>query len=385
MRIAYLDCFAGISGDMLLGALVDAGLPLEALRGDLDKLGLAEFQLRARKVHRHGISATKVDVVVAEKGDHRHLADVLEIIDRSGVPDAVKGRAGTIFERLARAEAEVHGTTMDRVHFHEVGAVDAIVDVVGAVVGLERLGVERIYASTLRLGRGLTHSAHGSIPVPAPAVVALCRGLPTERTDIPFELVTPTGAAILTVLATEIGAPVLMRTEQVGYGAGERDPDQVPNVLRIEIGDAEAELQADAPTLIETNIDDMTPEVYGYLVDRLLSEGARDAFLTPIVMKKGRPGVVVSVLADPGEVSHLVEILLGETTTLGVRLTRVNRRTVPRRPGTVETPFGPVVVKVSEFGGRTRVTPEYDDCARIARERDVPILEVYRAVTRAEA
>ena len=385
MRLAYFDCHAGISGDMILGALVDAGLRIEALQRELDKLGLERIRLRAGKVQRHGIAATKVDVAAGEGQHHRRLNDVLNIIDAADIPSRARRRAGAIFRRLAEAEAEVHGISVERVHFHEVGAADAIADIVGAVIGLEQLGVERIYASPLRFGRGTTRSAHGVLPVPVPAVVALCREVPTERTDIPFELVTPTGAAVLTTLAQQIGAgtpPFL--TRQIGYGAGSRDLDEVPNLLRVEIGDSDALLQKDALNLIETNIDDMTPEIYGYLIERLLAGGARDAYLTPVIMKKGRPGVVLSVLADPERTQSATGLIFRETTTLGVRIRRVERQTVSRRTEVVETAFGPVTVKVADYGGRTRFAPEFEDCARIANEQGVPILDVYRAASSAD-
>ena len=383
MKVAYIDCFAGISGDMMLGALVDAGLSLDALRTELAKLRLHEFELRSQKVKKHGISATKVDVIAEEGHVHRHLKDIVDIIEGSGISDKAKQQATSIFQRLAEAEAEVHGTSVDSVHFHEVGAVDAIVDVVGAAVGLDLLGVEKIYASGLRFGRGSTRGSHGAMPIPVPAVVALCKGLPAERTDIPFELVTPTGAAILTTLACKIGERVMFRTESIGYGAGYRDLEQLPNLLRLEIGECDTGLQEDAPILIETNIDDMTPEIYGYLVDLLLTEGARDAYLTPLVMKKGRPGVMLSVLAEPPAVQRLTDIVFRETTTLGVRISQVNRQIIPRHSATVETDYGTVAVKVAEYARRTRVSPEFEDCARIAREQNLPILEVYNAVARA--
>ncbi len=379
MKIAYFDCTAGISGDMILGALVDAGLPLETLRKELDKLGLHEFELRAQKVEKHGISGTKVDVIAEEGHVHRHLKDVLNIINNSSVSDRAKKKAGDIFRRLAEAEAQVHGVSIEQVHFHEVGAVDAIVDVVGAVIGLDLLGIEAIYASTLRFGSGTTRGAHGAMPIPVPAVVALCKGLPARRTDIPFELVTPTGAAILTTLATSIGQPMTLRTETVGYGAGSRNLDQVPNLLRIEVGEQVTDLETDAPTLIETNIDDMNPEVYGYLVDRLLAEGARDAYLTPIIMKKGRPGIQLSVLADPDRVSPLTDLVLRETTTLGVRFSRVTRQMLPRTQETVETAYGPIRVKIADPDGLHRAKPEYEDCARLAREKNIPLLDNYKA------
>ena len=381
MRLAYFDCYAGVSGDMILGALVDAGLCIQMLQKELDKLNLKEVCLRAGKVHRHGIAATKVDVVAGEEHVHRRLKDVLGIINAAGISSRAKRQSGAIFRRLAEAEAEVHGVSVERVHFHEVGAIDAIADIAGAVIGLELLGVERVCASSLRFGRGTTRSSHGILPIPVPAVLALCRDVPAERTDIPCELVTPTGAAILTTLADQIGARLSFRTRQIGYGAGSRDMDQIPNLLRLEIGESESCLRTDALTLIETNIDDMTPEIYGYLIDRLLSEGARDAYLTPLIMKKGRPGVMLSVLADPANTQSVTDLIFRETTTLGVRLRRVERQTISRRTEVVETAFGPVTVKVANYGGRTRIAPEYEDCARIASEQGVPILEVYRAAS----
>ena len=385
MRLAYFDCHAGVSGDMILGALVDAGLQVEALQRELDKLGLEGVVLQGGRVKRHGIAATKVDVVAEVGHHHRRLQDVLGIIDAADISNGAKRQARAIFRRLAEAEAEVHGISVDRVHFHEVGAADAIADIAGAVIGLERLGVERVYASRLRFGRGTTRSAHGVLPVPVPAVVALCRDVAAERTEIPYELVTPTGAAILTTLAEQIGAvPPPFRTRRIGYGAGSRDMDQIPNLLRLEIGESESSLQTDTLTLIETNIDDMSPEIYGFLIDRLFTEGARDAYLTPVIMKKGRPGVVLSVLADPDRTQSFTDLIFRETTTLGVRIRRVERQTISRRREVVETAFGPVAVKVASYAGGTRLAPEFEDCARIASEQDVPILEVYRAASNAD-
>lgn len=379
MRLAHFDCHAGISGDMILGALVDAGLSIEVLQGELDKLRLDGVRLQAARVHRHGIAATKIDVVAKEGHAHRGLNDVLRILDGADISSRARQQAGDIFRRLAEAEAEVHGISVDRVQFHEVGAADAIADIAGAVIGLEHLGVERVYASPLRFGHGTTRSCHGVLPVPVPAVVALCRDVPARRTDVPFELVTPTGAAILTTLAEQIGVSPPFRTRRIGYGAGSRDLDQLPNLLRLEIGDSGSFPQTDTVTLIETNIDDMTPEIYGYVIDRLLADGARDAYLTPIIMKKGRPGVMLSVLADPDRTQSVTDRIFRETTTLGVRIRRIDRQTVSRRSEIVETSFGPVTVKVADYGGRTRIAPEYEDCARIAKERDVPVLDVYRA------
>ena len=380
MKVAYFDCFAGISGDMTLGALVDAGLSFAALKSELDKLSVREFTLSQRRVEKHGIAGTKIDVNAREGHVHRHLKDVLEIINNSAISASAKEKAARVFQKLAEAEAKIHGTTIEAVHFHEVGAVDAIVDVVGAIVGLELLGIEAIYASKFRFGSGHTRGAHGAMPVPVPAVVEMTKGFPTERTDIPYELVTPTGAALLTALASNIGETIQLRTESTGYGAGTRDVEQVPNLLRVEIGELVTDTQTDTPVLLETNIDDMTPEIYGYLIDRLLEAGARDAFLTPVIMKKGRPGIQLTVLADPNKETELTELIFSETTTLGIRRLPVQRHILERRTDTVQTPYGPIRVKIADLGGKQRITPEYDDCARIAREQQVPILDVYKSV-----
>ena len=380
MKVAYFDCFAGISGDMTLGALVDAGLSFAALKSELDKLSVREFTLSQRRVEKHGIAGTKIDVNAREGHVHRHLKDVLEIINNSAISASAKEKAARVFQKLAEAEAKIHGTTIEAVHFHEVGAVDAIVDVVGAIIGLELLEIEAIYASKFRFGSGHTRGAHGAMPVPVPAVVEMTKGFPAERTDIPYELVTPTGAAILTALASNIGETIQLRTESTGYGAGTRDVEQVPNLLRVEIGELVADPRTDTLVLLETNIDDMTPEIYGYLIDRLLEAGARDAFLTPVIMKKGRPGIQLTVLADPNKETELTELIFSETTTLGIRRLPVQRHVLERRTDTVQTPYGPVRVKIADIGGKQRITPEYDDCARIAREKQVPILDVYKAV-----
>ena len=380
MKVAYFDCFAGISGDMTLGALVDAGLSFSVLKSELDKLSVREFTLSQRRVEKHGIAGTKIDVNAREGHVHRHLKDVLEIINSSAISASAKEKAARVFQKLAEAEAKIHGTTIEAVHFHEVGAVDAIVDVVGAIVGLEILGIEAIYASKFRFGSGHTRGAHGAMPVPVPAVVEMTKGFPSERTDIPYELVTPTGAALLTALASNIGETIQLRTESTGYGAGTRDVEQVPNLLRVEIGERVADPRTDLPVLLETNIDDMIPEIYGYLIDRLLEAGARDAFLTPVIMKKGRPGIQLTVLADPNKETELTELIFSETTTLGIRRLPVQRHILERRTDTVQTPYGPIRVKIADIGGKQRITPEYDDCVRIAREKQVPILDVYKAV-----
>ncbi len=384
MKIAYFDCFSGISGDMILGAWVDAGLSLKDLSDALSGLSVSGFKLEQEKTERHQIMGTKIHVVTEHEHAHRHLSDIVTILDESALSETAKEQSKQIFRRLAEAEAKVHGSTPEQVHFHEVGAVDAIVDIVGAVVGAELLGVQEIYASTLRLGTGITKSMHGKIPVPVPATVELLRGVPVQHTDIRAELVTPTGAAILTTLAKEFGQAPLFRTERIGYGAGTRELEEVPNLLRVQIGETREDLEEDHSVLIETNIDDMTPEITGYVMDKLLSEGAKDVYVTPVMMKKGRPGMLLSVLTDPASTTRISEVLFRETTTLGVRLSEVDRLKVHRCERTVDTAFGPVRTKVGRFGGREQAMPEFDDCARIAKERGVPILEVYRAAERGQ-
>ena len=380
----------------MLGALVDAGLDLPDLQADIDRLGVGA-SLRASSVDRCGIRATRVEVDIdgqsmtpqreqhMHKGGrghgahehHTHLRDILATIDASFVDIETKQTATRVFRRLTEAEAEVHGTAPADVHLHEVGALDALVDVVGAVAGLHLLGIDEIHASPLRFGTSITLCAHGRYPVPVPGVLALCRGVPTEQTDIRAELVTPTGAAIITTLARSFGSPPPFRQQAVGYGAGSRDLEAIPNLVRLRIG--ESDRASEKLTLIEANIDDMNPEVYGYLFDRLLEQGARDVYATPVFMKKGRPGNVLSVLADTATFDLLATTILQETTTTGLRHYSVERRVLEREVRSVETPFGEVGVKFSYLDGHRRAAPEYEDCARLAKKHQIPLLSVYEA------
>ena len=402
MKIAYFDCFSGISGDMVLGALLDAGLDLALLNDEIAQLGLGDLTVKSEKTARHAIAATYAQVhiggesVAARDEDHldlsdkdhshhhhhhHHLEELTGRISASGLDDSVKEQSIRIFERLAAAEAEVHGLSPTEVHLHEVGALDALVDVVGAVAGLRLLGIDEIHSSPLRFGTGFTRCAHGRYPVPVPGVLALCHGVPTEQTDIRAELVTPTGAAIITTLASSFGAQPPLRQSAVGYGAGSRDLEAVPNLLRVRLG--ESERPSEDLVLIEANIDDMNPEVYGYLFEALLERGARDVYATPVFMKKGRPGNVLSVLADVTKLDELSAIILRETTTLGLRYHSVLRRILEREIRSVDTPFGTIRVKFSHLDGRQRAAPEYEDCARLAREHQVPLLSVYEAASAA--
>ncbi len=399
--IIYLDCFSGISGDMLLGALLDAGLPLATLEAGLARLPVGGYRLVAERRTSHGVSGTKLDVRLdeGERQPERGLADILPLLDGSGLDPPVRERAASVFRRLARAEAHVHGTPVEEVHFHEVGAVDAIVDIVGAMIGLEALGVERVYASSLPLAHGTVRARHGLLPLPAPATLELLAevGAPTRPApgDGAGELVTPTGAALLAELATWEQPP--MRLRRVGYGFGTREiflepPNGGgwPNALRLWLGDpigatrpapgSGQSLLRDEVVLIETNLDDASPELLGYAMERLLAAGALDVYFTPIQMKKNRPGTLLGVVAPPPRAEALAELILTETTSLGVRLRPTARLIAERTDATVDTELGPIQVKLKRLGRRTVAAPEYEDCARLARQHDLPLADVYRLV-----
>jgi hypothetical protein len=381
MRLAYVDCFSGASGDMLLGACLDCGLPLEELRRALAGLPLAGYDLRSEQVGRGGLRATKVYVDLTEKEQpHRRLADILTIIDGSSLSAPVKERSRRVFRALAEAEAVVHGTNVESVHFHEVGAVDAIVDVVGTVVALERLGVGRLECSTLTEGTGWVESAHGRLPVPVPATAELIRGVAVRQVETEGELLTPTGAALLVTLAERFGPFPKMTVESVGYGAGSRDPSGYPNVLRLFVGEVEEAWLADEVVVLETNLDDTSGEILGHLSGLLLEEGALDVFFVPIQMKKQRPGVLLSVLAPPEKARPLEQLIFTHTGTFGIRWRRADRHVLEREHEVVETEFGPVRIKVGRLGSEVVVrAPEYEDCARLASSNGVPLRAVYEA------
>jgi len=380
MKIAYFDCIAGASGDMILGALLAAGLPEETLRERLAALHLADFDLRCRQVNKNGFSATKVDVLVKDDVPQRHLPDILAVVENSDLPPAIKQQATAIFNRMGEVEAGIHGTTLDHVHLHELGGVDTIVDVVGALVGLEALGIEQVYASPLPLGRGFVQGAHGQIPLPAPATVGLLAGVPVVGSDLEVELVTPTGAALLSALAVQFGPIPAMTLTASGFGAGGRDLP-IPNVLRMLVGEqGEAEgLDTQTLAMLETNIDDLNPEFYDYVMARLFAAKALDVFLSPIQMKKNRPATLLRVLCEPADVDALMKILFTETSTLGVRQQSVTRHCLARSFQTVDTPYGPVQIKIAQGNGWRKAAPEYDDCRRLAAEKGVSLREVYRA------
>lgn len=380
----YLDCFAGISGNMLLGALIDAGVPEELLRAELAKLPVHGYQLHISRVDKGGITAVYLDVKVDEAvHEHRNLADILAIIEQAPLKAAVKATSKAIFTRLAQAEAKVHGVPVDEIHFHEVGAVDSIVDIVGAAWALDYLGITRIYAAKLHVGSGFVQCCHGRIPVPAPATAELLHGIPYEAGEIAKELVTPTGAAILATLGNGFGSkPAGFVSRKIGYGAGTWEL-AIPNVLRLYYGEIsesqEAEPAGNKPAaaaymVIETNIDDQTPEIYGYVMDRLFAAGALDVWLTPIVMKKNRPANTLSVLVPPACQAAVTEIIFQETTAIGMRFYPVERSMADREFMIVGLPWGEVKVKISSCQGKIcNVAPEYEDCRKIAEQSGMPL------------
>ncbi|MCK5483268.1 MAG: nickel pincer cofactor biosynthesis protein LarC [Gemmatimonadetes bacterium] len=385
--IAYFDCISGASGDMILGAIIDAGLPVDTLRKRLADLHLEGFELDCESVQRQGFRAIKVDVRVVDNEAARSLSEIEGILNTSDLPSAIRDEATRIFRRLGDAEAEIHGTSTDRVHLHELGGLDTIVDVVGALVGLAELGVERIVCSPLPLGRGFVSGAHGQIPLPAPATLSLLREVPIVGSEIDAELVTPTGAALLSSLASTFGPLPPMSPAKVGYGAGSSDLP-IPNVLRLILGnETEAAGRTDrsgrtveSMRVLETNLDDLNPEIFDHAMNRLFEAGARDVWLTPVQMKKNRPATLLRVLCAPSDVHAMADILFSETTTLGIRESSVVRTSLAREMRSVQTAFGEIRVKVTlDDESWARATPEYEDCRRLAEELGVPLRKIYRA------
>ncbi|HEX6625918.1 MAG TPA: nickel pincer cofactor biosynthesis protein LarC [Pyrinomonadaceae bacterium] len=398
-RTLYFDCFAGISGDMTLGALVNAGADERALIEQVALLGVSNYEISFEKVDRSGIGATRAHVRAGHEHHHRHLSDIHKIIEDSRLSDRVKERAALIFTRLAEAEARVHDVPVEKIHFHEVGAIDAIVDVVGACVGFELLGVERFVCSPLHVGSGTVEMAHGRFPVPPPAVAELLRDAPIYSTDIVGELVTPTGAAIVSAVCETYGPLPALKIERTGYGAGGREYRNFPNVLRVMIG--ESDKAGDESTgdeaagaiavdvsgatgerlfVVETNIDDASPQIVGHLMEQAFARGALDCYFTPVQMKKNRPGVLVSILCRPAEREAMFALLFAETTTIGARSYEVERRALAREVVTVETAYGPIDMKVSRAGGVVKTfTPEFEQCRAAAQSAGVPLRVVEAA------
>lgn len=387
MKLAYFDCFSGISGDMVLGALVDAGVDLRELESELRKLNLEGWNISAEKVQRKAIRATKVNVETKESHHHRHLSPILKMIDQAALAPRAAERARQIFRRLGEAEAKVHNISIEKVHFHEVGAVDSIIDIVGSAIGFELLGIDTFACSIMDVGSGRVQTEHGLLPVPAPATVELLRDAPTFSSGIEKELVTPTGAAIATTLSTQYAAMPAMTLKAIGYGAGSADLPQQPNVLRLMTGEmigerlgesADAGEHWDAPiAVIEANLDDMSPQIYGYFAEQALAAGALDIFSTAVQMKKNRPGQLVTLLCEPSNLKPLIDLIFRETTTIGIRTHEVRRQTLARESVPVETPLGTIRMKISRLNGTLlNAAPEYEDCRKIAAQKGLPLKQV---------
>ena len=380
MKYAYFDCFSGISGDMTLGALLDAGVSVERLRGELQGLNLPGWELSTEKVWKNGMAATYAKVRTQDTQTHRSLSTILGIIEKSSLAPGVKERGAAIFTKLGEAEAAVHDVPLEKIHFHEVGAVDAIVDIVGACIGFGALGIESFACSALNVGGGTAKMAHGVLPVPAPATARLLLGKPTYSNGVQKELVTPTGAAIVATLCSSFGPQPPMSVTSIGYGAGTADLEGQPNVLRLMVGEsAEKRAAAESETIrvLEANLDDMNPQIYGYFLEKALAAGALDVFATPVQMKKNRPGTLVTVLCKPEDEAMFHEMLFAETTTLGVRGHTAERRVLARQWETVHTAFGEVRIKVARLNGHIRqASPEFEDCRKLAEAKSVPLQRV---------
>jgi uncharacterized protein (TIGR00299 family) protein len=386
VKLAYFDCFSGISGDMTLGALVDAGCPLKKLRAGLQGLQVPGWAISEEKVWKNGMAATLVRVTTEDQSKHRGLSAILEILDKLQLSDLVRMNASAIFRKLGEAEAAVHDVPLEKIHFHEVGAVDAIVDIVGACIGFEVLGIEKFACSPLNVGGGTTKMAHGVLPVPAPATAKLLQGKPTYSNGVQKELVTPTGAAIVTTLCESFGPQPAMTVSAIGYGAGSTDLEGQPNVVRLMVGEAAEKVVPgfdEEIAVIEANLDDMNPQIYGYFLEKALAAGALDVYTAPVQMKKNRPGTLLTLLCKPSHTNSLMSLIFAETTTLGARTYTAQRRTLPRETVSVHTQYGDVHVKLARVNGSIRhVAPEYEDCRKLASEKNVPLQQVINEALR---
>ena len=384
MKLAYLDCSSGISGDMFLAALLDAGVELDRLRAELAKIELGAYEFTQSRVMRRGIAGNHIEITVPEKQPHRHLSHIEKLIGVAAIDDAVKKTALQVFRRLGEAEAKLHNQPIEKIHFHEVGAVDAILDIVGVCLGLAMLGNPELVCSPLNLGGGRVEAAHGSLPVPAPATAELLKGIPVYSSGIESELVTPTGAALVSTLATAFGPVPAMKIVRIGYGAGAKDFPTHPNIARLMLGEraegAGATAGDETVLVIEANIDDMNPQLYGHFAEKALAAGALDVTCSPLQMKKNRPGLLVSVISKPELEGTLTHLLFEETTTIGVRITEARRKVLERQVVQVETAFGPVKMKVARLEGKiVNAAPEFEDCRRLADEKSVPLKAVMQA------
>ncbi len=384
--LAYFDCFCGISGDMTLGAFIDIGVPLNWLKDSLEKLPLKGFDLSVESISRSGIKAQSVHVISKDNIKSRHYSEIKALVQNSPLSQNVREKSLEIFERLAIAESEIHGQPKEKVHFHELGGIDAIVDIVGTALCLEYLGIEKIVSSRIPLGNGFVSCQHGTLPVPAPATLSILKGIPVYGTEIPHELVTPTGAAIIASIADSFEEIPDIIVEKAGYGAGKRDLKTIPNLLRIIIGTKEtltSDFQKDRVSVVETCIDDMNPEFFGFLMDRLFEEGAIDVYLIPVYMKKNRPGTMIQVLCMENRKKSIINRILSETTSLGVRYYDVQRFKLARENITIKTSYGDVQIKrIKDPNGSVRLVPEYEVCKKIAIERGIPLKIVYDTISK---
>ena len=381
MKIAYFDLISGASGDMILGALIDAGLHKGNLIDRLTALKIDDYKLQVHQVLKNGFRATKVDVIVNEHVPERHLPDIEAIITKSELPEIIQQKAVAIFHRLGTVEANIHGVSFNDVHLHELGGVDTIVDVVGTLLGLEELGIRKVFASPIPLGRGFVNGAHGQIPLPAPATLALLEGSPVVGSELMAETVTPTGAVLLTSLSEKFGTIPPMKLQSIGYGAGGRDLP-IPNLLRLIIGEQseDQEINTEMLIILETNIDDLNPEIYAYVMEKLFSAGALDVFITPIQMKKNRPGSQLSVICKEEDTNKACQIIFSETTTLGIRQYSILRHSLKRETFVVDTQYGMVRIKKAFLpNGQYKVAPEYEDCRKLAIESGVQLRDIYQA------
>lgn len=377
MKVAYFDCFSGVSGDMILGALVDAGLNPDTLKKALAGLRLPGYEISVKKVVKNGIAATRFNVMVSRHQHGRHLSDILDIINTSSLNERVKQSAADIFRKIGRAEAGIHNVDIQKIHFHELGAVDSIVNVTGVCIAFDLLGIQDIYCSRINVGEGFVNTAHGVLPVPAPATASLLRDVPVYSSGIQAELATPTGAAIMTHFSRCFGPLPEIKIRSVGYGAGMKKLQQ-PNLLRVFIGEDEIKSGRETILSLETNIDDMNPEFYGHVIERLLDTGALDAYITPVIMKKTRPGTLLTVLACEDAAEVMAKIIFEETTTAGIRYQKMERLVLERKTKRVATRYGNIAVKIITDGGRVRtISPEYEDCRRTAKAMGVPLKLVY--------
>lgn len=381
MNIAYFDCISGISGDMILGAFIDLGIDIDYLTKELEKLEIGNFSLDVKKVVLSGISASRFKVTVGEgKKYHKNYNNIAEIIDKSTLNQKIKDTSKKIFYRLAEAESKVHNQPIDKVHFHEVGAIDSIVDIVGSVICIEYFNIERIFSSPIKLGTGFTKSSHGVIPVPAPATVELVKNYPVIKTNIQTELTTPTGAAVLTTISEGVSDVLNLIIHKCGYGAGSKEILEIPNLMRVIIGKIEQKFQYDEILVIESNIDDINPEIYPFVIEKLVKNDALDVYITPVIMKRGRPGNVISVLCEKRNLHKMAEIIFNETTTIGLRILEIKRLKLKREIIEIDTPFGKVKAKKVYLDGKEKIVPEYKECISIAEKNNISLLEVYNII-----